>query len=199
MKIENEFKVDIPIDQAWAVLTDLEGVASCLPGAQLTGSEGDSYMGKMKIKVGPVTSEYAGTATFVEKNDTEHRAVISAKGRDARGAGSASVTITVQLQSQGDQTMVSLDTDLEITGKIAQFGSAMIVEVSEKYLDQFVNNLETKLTTPESADATDFVGESQNVGAIDLMQLGGGSVAKRLVPVVIGVVVVGVVTYLIAR
>ena len=152
MKIENEFKVGIPIDRAWKVLTDLQGVVTCLPGAQLTGSEGDAYLGNVKIKVGPVTSEYAGTATFVEKDDSEYRAVINAKGRDARGAGSAAATITARLRPDGDQTVVSLDTDLKITGRIAQFGSAMIVEVSEKLLDQFVDNLETMLAVPASED-----------------------------------------------
>lgn len=232
MKIENEFKVSVSIDRAWEVLTDLEGIAPCMPGAQLTGSEGGTYMGKVKIKVGPATSEYAGTATFVEKDDTEYRAVISAKGRDPRGAGNASVTITAQLRPEGDQTVVSVDTDLKISGKIAQFGNAMIAEVSEKLLGQFVDNLETKLATPEgqnlaesggasstdsgSGDATSAGSGSPSTGtatdtqvrvrqptpepeAIDLMQLAGGSVAKRLVPVAIGAVVVGVVIYLIVR
>jgi carbon monoxide dehydrogenase subunit G len=80
MKIDNEFTVSVPIDQAWEVLTDLAGIAPCLPGAQLTGSEGDTYTGKIKIKVGPVTTEYAGTASFSEKDDTTYRAVIDAKG-----------------------------------------------------------------------------------------------------------------------
>jgi len=86
-RIDNEFTVSVPIDQAWEVLTDLAGIAPCLPGAQLTGSEGDMFMGKIKIKVGPVTSQYAGTASFSEKDDAGYRAVIEAKGQDPRGAG----------------------------------------------------------------------------------------------------------------
>jgi hypothetical protein len=174
-----------------------------------------------------VTSEYAGTATFVEKDDTEYHAVISAKGRDVRGSGNASATITAQLQREGDQTVVTVDTDLKISGKIAQLGNAMIAEVSEKLLGQFVDNLETKLATPEGAGATAAAGEGQNGAesaasgssstgtvtdtqvrarqptpepeAVDLMQLAGGSVAKRLVPVAIGAVVVGVAIYVIVR
>ena len=214
MKIENEFKVSIPMGRAWKVLTDLEGIVTCVPGAQLTGSDGETYQGDVKIKVGPITSKYAGTVTFVEKDDDEFRAVISAKGRDASGAGSVSAVITAHLQPEGDQTKVSLDTDLKITGKIAQFGNSMIVEVSEKILSQFVDNLEAKLSAPRSGDDLDagngaeapdaaatflapIVGESTE--AIDLMKLAGGSVAKRLVPVVIAVVAVGVILYLIFR
>src|ERR1022692_5207824 len=98
MKIDNEFTVGVPIDRAWAVLTDLEGIAPCMPGAVLTGVEGDVYSGKVKVKVGPITSEYAGTAQFVEKDEASYRAVIDAKGRDVRGAG-RSEEHTSELQS----------------------------------------------------------------------------------------------------
>ena len=148
MKIDNEFTVSAPIDRAWAVLTDLEGIAPCMPGAVLTGREGDAYTGKVKIKVGPVTSEYAGTASFAEKDEANHRAVIDAKGRDSRGAGNATAVITAELKAEGDRTLVSVSTDLKITGKIAQFGSGMIQEVSRKLLGQFVDCLETKLAAP---------------------------------------------------
>jgi carbon monoxide dehydrogenase subunit G len=145
MKIENEFTVHAPIDQAWLVLTDLEGIAPCLPGAQLTGRDGDVYQGKVKIKVGPVISEFAGTARFVEKDDDAYRAVIDAKGRDSRSAGNATAIITATLLSKGDSTVVSVDTDMKISGKLAQFGSGMIKEVSQKALGQFVVALEAKI------------------------------------------------------
>jgi len=145
MKIDNEFTVGVPIDRAWAVLTDLEGIAPCMPGAVLTGVEGDVYSGKVKVKVGPITSEYAGTAQFVEKDEASHRAVINANGRDVRGAGNAAAAITAQLRAEGSSTVVSVDTDLKISGKIAQFGSGMIKEVSTKLLGQFVDCLEGKL------------------------------------------------------
>ncbi|GIM90609.1 SRPBCC family protein [Paractinoplanes toevensis] len=145
MKITNEFTVHTPIDRAWQVLTDLSGIAPCMPGAQLTGVDGDVYQGKVKIKVGPVISEFAGTARFTEKDDAAYRAVIDAKGRDARSAGNASALVTAVLVPAGESTTVSVDTDLKISGKLAQFGSGMIKEVSGKLLAQFVANLEAKL------------------------------------------------------
>jgi carbon monoxide dehydrogenase subunit G len=145
MKITNEFTVHTPIDQAWKLLTDLEAIAPCMPGAALTGVEDDTYKGKVKIKVGPVISEFAGTARFLEKSDTDYRASIDAKGRDARSAGNASAVVTAVLRPAGDSTTVSVDTDLKISGKLAQFGSGMIKEVSTKLLTQFVANLEAKL------------------------------------------------------
>jgi carbon monoxide dehydrogenase subunit G len=154
MKIDNEFTVGVPVDRAWEVLTDLEGIAPCLPGAQLTGFDGEAYAGKVKIKVGPVVSEYAGTARFVEKDDAAHSAVIDAKGKDSRGAGNASATIHAQLRPDGDRTVVSVTTDLNVTGKIAQFGSGMIKEVSGKLMGQFAQNLEAKLLAPEPVAAT---------------------------------------------
>ncbi|MFG1992808.1 SRPBCC family protein [Actinoplanes sp. NPDC048988] len=159
MKITNEFTVHTPIDRAWRVLTDLEGIAGCMPGAQLTGVEGDVYQGKVKVKVGPVVSEFAGTARFTEKDESAYRAVIDAKGRDARSAGNAAALVTAVLSPSGDDsTLVSVDTDLKISGKLAQFGSGMIKEVSSKLLTQFVANLEAKLatdaTTPTAGPAS---------------------------------------------
>ncbi|WP_433795081.1 SRPBCC family protein [Actinoplanes sp. CA-252034] len=151
MKITNEFTVQIPVDEAWKVLTDLEGIAPCMPGARLTGVEGDVYQGKVKVKVGPVISEFAGTARFTAKDDSAYRAVIDAKGRDARSAGNASATVSASLTPEGPTaTKVSVDTDLKISGKLAQFGSGMIKEVSSKLLAQFVANLESKLATDTS-------------------------------------------------
>ncbi|MFI6255971.1 SRPBCC family protein [Micromonospora zamorensis] len=153
MKITNEFAVAVPIDEAWAVLTDLEGIAPCLPGAQLTGVDGDVYRGRVKVKVGPVISEFAGTARFVEKDDAAYRGVIDAKGRDARSTGNASALVTAHLRPDGDRTLVSVDTDLKISGKLAQFGSGMIKEVSGKLVAQFVANLEARLAADHSAPA----------------------------------------------
>jgi len=155
MKINNEFTVHASIEAAWALLTDVEAIAPCMPGAQLTGvqpAEGDAigevYEGKVKVKMGPVVAEYKGTATFIEKDDEKYRGVIDAKGRDSRGQGNASAVITVQLREEGESTTVAIDTDLKISGKIAQFGAGMIQEVSEKLLGQFVGCLEGKLAAP---------------------------------------------------
>jgi carbon monoxide dehydrogenase subunit G len=156
MKIDNEFNVSVPVELAWRALTDLEEVSLCLPGARLTGVENDVYSGEVRVKVGPVVSEYAGTAQFAEKDDANHRAVIDAKGRDSRGAGNASAAITMQLESEADglRTRVSLDTDLKISGKIAQLGGGMIAEVSQKLLGQFAQCLEAKLAAPVQSETT---------------------------------------------
>jgi uncharacterized protein len=146
MKLDNEFTVGVPIEQAWAVLTDLELIAPCMPGAQLTGVTDGVYTGKVKIKVGPVTAEYAGTAQFSVKDETAYRAVIDARGRDSRGNGNATAVISAHLQPAAGSTVVTVSTDLTIAGRIAQFGSGMIKEVSAKLLGQFVTCLEGKLS-----------------------------------------------------
>jgi len=145
MKLDNEFTVGVPIGQAWGVLTDLELIAPCMPGAQLTGVTDGVYTGKVRVKVGPVTAEYAGTARFSEKDDETYRAVIDARGRDSRGNGNASAVISAQLRAEGESTLVTVTTDLTIAGRIAQFGSGMIKEVSAKLLGQFVECLEGRL------------------------------------------------------
>jgi carbon monoxide dehydrogenase subunit G len=146
MKLDNEFTVNVPIEQAWAVLTDLELIAPCMPGAQLTGVTDGIYSGKVKIKVGPITAEYGGTAQFSVKDEAAYRAVIDARGRDSRGNGNAAAVIAAQLQPAGLATVVSVSTDLTIAGRVAQFGSGMIKEVSAKLLGQFVACLEGKLS-----------------------------------------------------
>jgi uncharacterized protein len=158
MKLDNEFTVGVPIEQAWAVLTDLELIAPCMPGALLTGVNDGVYTGKVKIKVGPVTAEYAGTARFTEKDDAAYRAVIDARGRDSRGQGNANAVIAAQLRADGSATLVTVDTDLSIAGRIAQFGSGMIKEVSAKLLGQFVDCLEQKLSSGAPALSADGAG-----------------------------------------
>jgi len=146
MKIANQFSVSAPIEQAWDVLCDLEQVIPLMPGAQLVGHDGDDYLGKVKVKVGPVTSEFTGKVRFVEQDRDQHRAVIDGKGKESRGTGNAAATVTAQLRDDGDRTQVTVDTDLKIVGKLAQFGSGMLQQVSEKLLGQFVESFEAKLT-----------------------------------------------------
>src|ERR1700744_1264788 len=154
MKIANQFTVSAPIEQAWDVLCDLEQVIPLMPGAALIGHEGEEYLGKVKVKVGPVTSEFSGKVRFVEQDRDQHRAVIDGKGKEARGTGNAAATVTAQLHEDGGRTNVSVDTDLKIVGKLAQFGSGMLQQVSEKLLGQFVDSLEAKLTAENIVSAT---------------------------------------------
>src|SRR5580658_8194472 len=106
MELKNEFRVSVPIDVAWAVLTDLERIAPCMPGAELREVEGDEYRGIVKVKVGPITAQYKGKASFVDLNPTDHRAVLVAEGRDTRGQGNATATVRAELDPDGDGTLV---------------------------------------------------------------------------------------------
>jgi carbon monoxide dehydrogenase subunit G len=155
MDLTNEFRVGIPVEQAWQVLTDVERIAPCMPGAQLQEIEGEEYRGVVKVKVGPITAQYKGKATFVEKDDDGHKAVLRAEGRDTRGQGNANATITATLVPDGDGTHVTVATDLQVTGRVAQFGRGVMADVSAKLLDQFVQCLETTVlaAAPEAAVA----------------------------------------------
>jgi len=143
MKIEDQFRVNVPFEQAWNVLLDIERIAPCMPGAQLTEVEGNEYRGIVKVKVGPITAQYKGAARIVEADQGAGRVVIKAEGRDTRGQGNASATVTATLVGEGDFTQVSIDTDLNVTGKVAQFGRGVMADVSSKLLGQFVSCLET--------------------------------------------------------
>jgi carbon monoxide dehydrogenase subunit G len=145
VELTNEFRVSVPVADAWAVLTDVERIAPCLPGAQLQEIEGDEYRGIVKVKVGPITAQYKGKATFQTKDDDAHVAVLKAEGRDTRGQGNASALITATLTPDGEGTAVKVVTDLTITGKVAQFGRGVLVDVSGKLLGQFVDCLENDL------------------------------------------------------
>ena len=138
MELAHEFTVNTPIDRAWAVLTDVERIAPCMPGAELTEVDGDTYHGLVKVKVGPITAQYKGTASFVEKDEAAHRAVLKAAGRDARGQGNASATVTAVMTEQGDGTRVAITTDMTVSGRVAQFGRGVMADVTAKLLQQFV-------------------------------------------------------------
>src|SRR5918912_2200364 len=122
MELTNEFVVPVAVDDAWKLLTDVERIAPCMPGAELQEIEGEEYRGVVKVKVGPITAQYKGKATFVEQDESARRAVLRAEGRDTRGQGNANATITATLQSEDGGTRVTVVTDLAITGRAAQFG-----------------------------------------------------------------------------
>ena len=168
MELTNEFEVGVPVDQAWTVLTDVERIAPCLPGAQLQEVDGDEYKGIVKVKVGPITAQYKGTATFIEKDDENHVAKLKADGRDTRGNGNANAVITATLVQVGEGTKVTVVTDLQITGKVAQFGRGVLADVSAKILGQFVENLETTVLADTDTDTGGTGTESgTDVGATE--------------------------------
>ena len=155
MKIDNEFTVSAPIQQAWDIMLNLERIAPCLPGAAIQEEKDDGeYDGTMKVKIGPITANYKGTVKFEEVDEENHRAVLQATGRDARGQGTASATIVSTLQEEGDGTKVSVETDMKLTGRAAQFGRGIAQDVATKMLNQFASCLEEEITSgPEEGAA----------------------------------------------
>ncbi len=147
MKINNEFTVGAPIQQAWDTMLNLERIAPCLPGAAIQEEKDEGeYDGTMKVKIGPITANYKGTVKFEEVDEENHRAVLQATGRDARGQGTASATIVSTLQEESDSTKVSVETDMKLTGRAAQFGRGIAQDVATKMLDQFASCLEEEIT-----------------------------------------------------
>ncbi|MFM8973910.1 MAG: SRPBCC family protein [Actinomycetota bacterium] len=142
MEIADSFRVSTAIEDTWRVLLDIERIAPCLPGAQLQEIEGDEYRGIVKVKVGPITAQYKGSAHLTEVDEADRRIVIDAAGRDTRGQGNAKAKIVVTMRPEGAGTAVDIVTDLAITGKVAQFGRGELADVSGKLVGQFVENLE---------------------------------------------------------
>jgi hypothetical protein len=155
VELTNEFEVAVPVDVAWSVLTDLERIAPCLPGAQLREVEGDEYRGLVKIKVGPITTSYEGAIRVLERNDTEHHVTLKAEGRETRGQGNVAAEFRAVMSPSQIGTKVIVTTDLAITGKVAQFGRGVLADVLAKLLDQFVVNLESSVLAPLDAIADD--------------------------------------------
>jgi hypothetical protein len=241
MEIEDSFRVDVPVDEVWRVLLDIERIAPCMPGAQLQEIEGDEYRGVVKVKVGPITAQYKGTAKFESVDDGSHTAVIVASGRDTRGQGNASATIKLELVPDGAGTRVEVATDLSITGKVAQFGRGVIGDVSTKLLTQFAECLERDVLSSDMVDLTASEGGEVDAAAdeeeggpgelvaeavaaraepaaepsgngaavrridhpdaepVNLLEVGGTPLARRLAPLAGAVVIVLFLRYLLRR
>jgi uncharacterized protein len=145
VQLDNEFTIPVPVAEAWPVLLDVERIAPCMPGATVTKVDGSNIEGVVKVKVGPITVSYSGTATFLETDEAGRRVVIEARGKETRGSGTASARVTTQLNDEGDRTRVTVNTDLSVTGKPAQFGRGVMADVSNKLLGQFADCLSRKL------------------------------------------------------
>ncbi len=157
MELTHYFVVPAPIDAAWQTFMDLERVGGCFPGATVTESTGDTFAGTVKVKLGPIALQYAGSGQFIERDDAAHRAVIEAKGKDKRGNGTAGATVILQLAPAGggSHTRVDVTTELAITGKPAQFGRGVMQDVSDKLLQQFVACIENQFEAlPDQASTT---------------------------------------------
>ena len=168
MELKNEFRVGVPIEQAWDTLTDVEYIAPCMPGAQLTEIAGEEFKGQVKVKVGPITAQYKGVAKFKEKDESQYRLVLDASGRDTRGAGNAAAEVTAEMTADGDGTNIVITTDLKVTGKVAQFGRGVMADVSEKLIGQFVESLEQKLLeSSEREQGSESTSEDDDAGTPD--------------------------------
>jgi carbon monoxide dehydrogenase subunit G len=208
MDLNHEFTVNVPVAEAWAILTDLERIAPCLPGAQLTEIEGDTYRGQVKIKVGPILAQFKGQASFVSRDDAAHTATLKGEGRDTTGKGNASAMITAELTSvTPTSTKCTVHTDLSISGKVAQFGRGALADVSDKLLAQFSENLNQLISAapapsaPVVAETTPAASEQPTIRKIDgpevaplnLLDTAGSTIAKRAIPALIGIAVLVVV------
>jgi carbon monoxide dehydrogenase subunit G len=215
MKLEHDFVVPAPVDEAWKVLLDVERVAPCMPGATLLTVDGDEFTGTVKVKVGPIQVTYKGRAKFAELDESAHRAVIEASGKEARGTGTAAATVSAVLESAGPtSTTVKVETDLNVTGRPAQFGRGVMEEVAAKLIGQFANCLADELgsggaggastdggpevppasteTSAPAAPATTTpraISQQREAEPIDLLDVAGGSVAKRVAPIAAALVV----------
>jgi carbon monoxide dehydrogenase subunit G len=211
VELTNTFTVDLPVADAWRFLTDLERVAPCLPGAALLSVDGDDYRGEVKIKFGPISAAYTGTARFIERDDASHRAVIRAEGRDTGGQGNAAATITATLTEQGRATLVEVRTQLDLSGRVAQFGRGVISDISNKLLGQFTRRLEaavaqsatetegttglhaagttgSRVSAPGASDGAHPAGQGRTPAAddvepLDVMAGMGGVLVRRALPV----------------
>ena len=210
MDLNHEFTVSVPVDQAWTILTDVERIAPCLPGAELQEVEGDTYRGVVKVKVGPIQAQFKGQASFQERDDNARKAVLKGEGRDTGGKGNASALITAQLTAvDSSTTKVNVTTDLTITGKVSQFGRGAMADVSDKLLGQFVENLNQLIAAQptgaaaaaEQSQPTEGVRKIDGPEAkpIDLLDVGAPVLKRALPGVAVTVVVIALIVWLVAR
>jgi uncharacterized protein len=225
IELDNSFTVPVPPEQAWDVLLDVERIAPCMPGASVTSVEGDEIAGQVKVKLGPLSLSYKGTAKFTEKDEANHTIAIEASGKETRGAGTASATVHAALKpgdGQG-QTLVSIHTSLNVTGRPAQFGRSLLPEVSGKLIDQFATNLEALIgqdgaaaapsegtQPPADADVAPVSDTDASTvtptptqpsaplprqeDSLNLVKLVGGPLLKRVVPVAAGAALIAILS-----
>jgi carbon monoxide dehydrogenase subunit G len=223
MELENSFVVPADIETAWKTLLDVEAIAPCMPGATLTSFDGDAFTADVKVKLGPVMMMFGGEGKFVSRDESTHTVVIDASGKEKKGAGTAAAVVTAQLISEGpESTRAQIVTDLTVTGKAAQFGRGVMADVSKRLIDQFAGNLETVILTRKNAGTAAAAAADAAVDeaaadattsaptyappapvldneALDLGNAAMVPVLKRVVPLVVGVVVVGGIIWWLAK
>jgi uncharacterized protein len=207
VELNNEFRVAVPAAKTWKVLTDVERVAPCIPGAQLLSVDGDDFTGAVKVKVGPITVSYKGDASFQEKDEAAQRVVIKASGKETRGSGNAAALVTAQLKDEGDTTHVVITTDLTISGKAAQFGRGVLADVSTNLIGQFARNLEAELlggsapsgAAPSAGTASTAAAATDAGDSVDLLKVVAVPMAKRYAPVIAAVAAGAAAGFLLGR
>jgi uncharacterized protein len=176
--IENDFTVQAPIERVWTFLLDVEKVAPCMPGAELTEVVDDhTWKGKTNIKVGPVSLSFAGTVVMEERDDVAHHVKLSAKGMEQRGKGAASAAVVSQLEQVDGGTKVSMETDLTITGAVAQYGRGMMQDISQRLTREFAQCLETNILAGEASAATEAADPGSGADERDRPDISGASTA----------------------
>ncbi|MEV0182219.1 SRPBCC family protein [Streptomyces sp. NPDC050625] len=179
MELQHEFTVPVPVPDAWRALLDIERVAPCMPGATVEDYDGKTVTGSVKVKVGPITVTYKGTAVFEEQDESAHRIVLIASGRETRGQGTARATVTGTLSELDGGTAVSVRTDLTVTGRPAQFGRGVMAEVGDRVVGQFAACLSERLAEPATATPTVTDVHPPETEPLDLLRTAGVPVAKR--------------------
>ncbi|MFI6567360.1 SRPBCC family protein [Streptomyces sp. NPDC050534] len=206
MELHHEFTVPVPVDDAWGTLLDIERVAPCMPGATVEDYDGKTVTGSVKVKVGPVTVTYKGTAVFDEQDEAARRMVLTASGRETRGQGTARARVTATMAERDGGTAVSVQTDLTVTGRPAQFGRGVMAEVGDRIIGQFADCLSERIGAP-AAEEEPAAGEQTAEGGkaapvrqppaeaepIDLLRTAGLPVAKRAAVGAVAALVVAVV------
>jgi uncharacterized protein len=206
VELNNEFRVAVPAAKTWEVLTDVERVAPCLPGATLLSVDGDEFTGAVKVKVGPITVSYKGEAAFLEKDAAAQRVVLKANGKETRGNGNAAAVVTAQLKDEGDATSVLITTDLTISGKAAQFGRGVLADVAGSLIAQFAKALETDIlgasSTATAAPTVETITAASQPAAgdsVDLLKVVAMPMAKRAAPALAALAVGGLIGFLVGR
>jgi len=148
VELKHHFSVPSSLEDTWHAFNQLEDIAPCFPGATLTNVEGDQFTGTVKVKLGPIAMIYSGTGEFLTRDEATHTVVINASGKDKRGNGTAGAKVTAVLTADGASTTVDVVTDMNVTGKPAQFGRGVIQDVSDKLLEQFVQCVISKVGGP---------------------------------------------------
>lgn len=212
MELNNEFRVAVPAAKTWEVLTDVERVAPCLPGATLLSIDGDEFTGAVKVKVGPITVSYKGNAAFLEKDPAAKRVVLKANGKETRGNGNAAAIVTALLKDEGDATSVVITTDLTISGKAAQFGRGVLGEVAGNLITQFARALEADIlggappaaaaptaTAAPTAETLTAASQPAAADSVDLLKVVAMPMAKRFAPALAALAAGGLIGFLLGR